>query len=418
MRVPIRELVTARQESHRLDAPTRGQSFVEFALILPVFLLVVLIGLDFGRAYIGYVGLQQTTRIAANFASIHAEAWTNPTDQTVIDKYRALIINDSSTTNCVLPAENKLPDPEFSGGLTIGSPAVVNLTCTFKTLTPFIQAILPQNVKISARSTFPIRKGAFVGAPSTGPKPGAYFLCIPTSGTVPLSINCTDNSTQSPSAWLWDWGDGTTPSTEQNPYDSACSCSHQYTTDGTYTLSLTATNVNGSSAPKTATITVNPLNPGPVADFTWSPSSITAGSTTVQFTDTSANTPTSWAWDFDGNLTTDSTLQNPTHLYSSAGTYTVTLTATNANGSNAKSKTLTVNSPPNCGPVPNFVGLTVHTDTLASFQTSWNAAGFTTTIFWDPSTGFYAHGSHTVTVQSVPANTFKACNISITLTWT
>jgi hypothetical protein len=63
--------------------------------------------------------------------------------------------------------------------------------------------------------------------------------------------------------------------------------------------------------------------------------SISAGST-VQFTDASTNTPTSWLWNF-GDATT-STLQNPTKTYSTPGTYTVTLTATNASGSDGETK--------------------------------------------------------------------------------
>lgn len=63
---------------------------------------------------------------------------------------------------------------------------------------------------------------------------------------------------------------------------------------------------------------------------------IAAGST-VQFTDTSTNSPTSWLWNF-GDSTT-STAQNPTKTYSTPGTYTVTLTATNAGGSDGETKT-------------------------------------------------------------------------------
>jgi plastocyanin len=62
-----------------------------------------------------------------------------------------------------------------------------------------------------------------------------------------------------------------------------------------------------------------------------------AAGQTVQFTDTSTNTPTSWLWNF-GDATT-STAQNPTKTYSTPGTYTVTLTATNAGGSDGETKT-------------------------------------------------------------------------------
>jgi PKD repeat protein len=82
----------------------------------------------------------------------------------------------------------------------------------------------------------------------------------------------------------------------------------------------------------------------PVASFTTNTTSGTAP-LTVQFNDTSSNTPTSWNWSFgDG---TYSTTKNSSKLYSTAGNYLVTLNATNTGGSNTTSPgtTITVNSP-------------------------------------------------------------------------
>ncbi len=73
----------------------------------------------------------------------------------------------------------------------------------------------------------------------------------------------------------------------------------------------------------------------PVAAFIGAPTSGCAP-LTVNFTDLSTNTPTSWAWDFGDGGT--STLQNPSYVYAAAGTYTVTLTATNAFGSDSEVK--------------------------------------------------------------------------------
>jgi len=81
-------------------------------------------------------------------------------------------------------------------------------------------------------------------------------------------------------------------------------------------------------------ISVVDLEP-PVADFTGTPLSGTAP-LTVQFTDTSTNAPTSWSWSFGDGGT--STAQNPSHQYTSAGTYTVSLTAANAAGSDGETK--------------------------------------------------------------------------------
>jgi len=84
------------------------------------------------------------------------------------------------------------------------------------------------------------------------------------------------------------------------------------------------------------------------ADFSANPASGQAP-LTVGFTDLSVSqsTITSWQWDFDNDGTVDSTQQNPTHTYSSAGQYTVKLTVTGASGTDTeiKSSAVTVSAP-------------------------------------------------------------------------
>lgn len=79
----------------------------------------------------------------------------------------------------------------------------------------------------------------------------------------------------------------------------------------------------------------------PVAEFAASSTSSCSG--LIQFTDVSTNNPTSWLWDFGDGTT--STLQHPSHSYTTSGTYTVVLTATNTYGDNTMTKTnyVTVN---------------------------------------------------------------------------
>ncbi|HWR84037.1 MAG TPA: PKD domain-containing protein [Candidatus Deferrimicrobium sp.] len=172
---------------------------------------------------------------------------------------------------------------------------------------------------------------------TSGPTPPvAQFVGSPTSGCAPLTVNFTDQSTGFPTSWAWDFGDGGT-STAQNP-------SHTYTTAGSFTVTLTATNTAGSDSEiKTNYITVT--SGAPTADFSGVPTSGTAP-LAVNFTDLSTGGPSSWAWTFgDGG---SSTLQNPSHTYTTAGTFDVTLTATNACGSNLNTKTgyITVAAPP------------------------------------------------------------------------
>ena len=78
------------------------------------------------------------------------------------------------------------------------------------------------------------------------------------------------------------------------------------------------------------TVVVRPNTSPPVVSFT---SNFVPGGCVnpIQFTDTSQNLPTSWAWNFGDGTT--STLQNPLKTYTATGIYSVTLTATNANGS-------------------------------------------------------------------------------------
>ncbi len=72
---------------------------------------------------------------------------------------------------------------------------------------------------------------------AAGPAPLADFTANITSGVAPLTVNFTDQSTNNPTSWQWDFGDGGT-STEQNP-------AHTYN-EGTYTVTLTVTNEYGS----------------------------------------------------------------------------------------------------------------------------------------------------------------------------
>ncbi len=60
----------------------------------------------------------------------------------------------------------------------------------------------------------------------------------------------------------------------------------------------------------------------------------------VTFADSSANSPSSWTWDFADGST--SAAQNPVHNYSTAGTYNVQLIACNGSGCDSLSQTINV----------------------------------------------------------------------------
>jgi PKD repeat protein len=165
-------------------------------------------------------------------------------------------------------------------------------------------------------------KGEYI---RVGTGPVADFGATPQSGGLPLAVTFKDMSAGNPTSWAWVFGDGAT-STAQNP-------SHTYTKVGTYAVRLTVANAFGTSS-KTKSGYITTGVP-PTADFT---SGARTGATplTVAFTDASKGGPTSWSWNFGDGST--STTRNPTHTYTTAGTYTVTLTVKNAYGSDSETK--------------------------------------------------------------------------------
>jgi len=173
-------------------------------------------------------------------------------------------------------------------------------------------------------------------SPSTGgsttPAPTSAFTFTPSAPTTGQTISFTDSSTGSPAAWSWNFGDGSSATSTQNP-------THAYSSAGTFTVGLTATNSGGSSS-VSHTVTVVAGSTAPMSAFSYSPTSPITGQA-VSFTDASTGSPTAWSWNF-GDGSSVSTSQNPTHAFSTAGTFTVTLMATNAAGSNSTSHALTV----------------------------------------------------------------------------
>jgi PKD repeat protein len=166
----------------------------------------------------------------------------------------------------------------------------------------------------------------FRAIPDLDHLPVPAFTASPLAGGWPLAVAFTDQSSNGPTVWQWDFGDGNT-SPEQNPTNT-------YLIPGTNSVTLTVANANGSATlTETNYIIVYPV---PASDFTATP---LAGSVplTVEFTDTSLYGPTSWSWDFGDGRT--SSLCNPTNTYPGPGVYPVTLTAGNTYGTNVALKT-------------------------------------------------------------------------------
>ncbi len=150
-------------------------------------------------------------------------------------------------------------------------------------------------------------------------KPSPDFSVDETLGCTGEVFQFTNLSSSDAVSYLWDFGDGTT-STNANP-------SHSYSALGTYTVSLTATNSSGCDSTLTQLGLFDIANP--TANFTAFPTFAFCPPLLVAFTDASTDA-VSWLWDF-GNGST-SAIQNPSHIYTQSGIYTVRLIVTNLNG--------------------------------------------------------------------------------------
>ena len=188
-RVPARPAAGGRHARNR----TRGQSLAEFALTVPMALLMVLFGLDFGRVFLGWVALNNAAREAANYAAMNPTAWTLPYNLAVQSEYSRLVQTEASSINCTL--ENPVSAPVFSSGTSIGAPAKVELTCSFGLITPIISWILGTSIPVSADSAFPVRAGLIEGVPvetevptaTNSPVPSATGSAAPTASVAPTA---------------------------------------------------------------------------------------------------------------------------------------------------------------------------------------------------------------------------------------
>jgi PKD repeat protein len=71
--------------------------------------------------------------------------------------------------------------------------------------------------------------------------PVAEFSANVQVGSRPLTVQFSDESTGGPTGWDWDFGDGSSPSSQQNP-------SHIYNAAGAYDVTLTVTSADGTNS--------------------------------------------------------------------------------------------------------------------------------------------------------------------------
>ena len=203
------------------------------------------------------------------------------------------------------------------------------------------------------------------------------------------AVTFTDLSTESPSGWSWDFGDGSF-SIDQNPV-------HTYAANGSYTVCLTATNAVGSGTGCETVIIDSYAAPDALFTFDGDPD--------VTFTDLSTNDPFEWFWNFDDG--TFSSEANPVHTYTENGVYNVCLEVTAAGGSDISCQDVEITTIVTA-PVADFdyffgVGTTVaffDNSTNSPNSWEWDFGDGNTSTLQDPEHTYDAAGAYNVCLTS------------------
>jgi gliding motility-associated-like protein len=236
------------------------------------------------------------------------------------------------------------------------------------------------------------------------PNPVSNFTlptaCLPVGAAQFNDLSTITGTGNNITGWTWNFGDAGT-STVQNPL-------HNYTTAGPFNVSLKVTTNNGCTDTRTQQLTT--VYAEPVAAFNSLPE-VCIGSL-IGFSDASTAPGTvvnGWTWDF-GDGSPLSNLQNPTHTYATAGSYTVTLRVSTLAGcqtvNNVATRTVLVK------PLPTATisgTSTVCLNAPSPFITFTGASGsapfhFSFSVNGGPTQVAVANSGNTITVPA-PTNT-------------
>lgn len=224
-------------------------------------LLLILVGLDFGRVFLGWVELNNVVREAANFAASNPNAWnSNTPDAAAQADYQSLVTNDATGINCTMPSP--VPAPSFPDGANgshpIGELVTASFTCQFRIITPVIGNIVGTNglLAVSASAAFPVTNGAILGIPvgtaipTASPTPSASAGASPSpSPSAPPNCSVPNLTNEQPQPAQNDWTRaGFTTQIVFNPLNAP---------PNTYRTGSQSTLV-GTSELCTSTITVGP----------------------------------------------------------------------------------------------------------------------------------------------------------------
>jgi Flp pilus assembly protein TadG len=127
----------------------KGQSLLEFALIVPILLIILAGVLDLGRLYYAYVAVTDAAAEGASYAAIHPQANARAEVlQRAQEASGALVQIDPTMVQIDCPA------------IAAGAPITVTVSYSFTVATPLLNVIVPSGeLRLRAVATESILTG-------------------------------------------------------------------------------------------------------------------------------------------------------------------------------------------------------------------------------------------------------------------
>ena len=272
----------------------------------------------------------------ANFSSTQQNPTISNAAASMSGTYSVIVIDANGCVNkgTAVVTVNSVPKVTVnSGSICAGSSIVLNASGAGSYFWyPFIGLSANNTASVTASPSV-ATSYAIVGSSMNGcrdttytsvgvnPLPNASINPKNISGCAPVCVNYTDTVPYK-STCHWNFGDGNT--------STSCAINHCFKTQGTYQVTLQVTDSNLCKNTGYAQVLVYPV---PIADFEADPQPTDIYNASIHFTDQSTGaTIVLWSWNFADTSNNTSSSKNPTHTYTSVGSYPVQLTVTSNHG--------------------------------------------------------------------------------------
>lgn len=228
---------------------------------------------------------------------------------------------------------------------------------------------------------------------------------VPLTTCSPVYANFSTTATNV-TAWSWEFGDSTT--------SQLSAPAHTILNSGIYPVKLQVTYANGCENQNLINITAHP-RPGALYNM---PNNQGCAPLSVNFIPTTPSAGNTYLWNFGDGTT--SSQSNPTHIYNTAGTYSVLLTVTNSYGctSNyASPGNVEVSQPEATFTADDLSGCVPHTVNFnhnggGVYVYNWNFGDGTTSALPSPSHTYSAPGNYQVSLNITGTS---GCSVNYTL---